>query len=303
MATQRAATRDDWQARILGVLMFLQEHLDEDVGIERLAAVAHASPYHFHRMFRGLVGEPVAAHVRRLRLERAAMHLKTGDRSVLELALEAGYESHEAFTRAFRRTFGESPSGFRANHGLALPTSPTQIHFRAPDQGPLDFHPIDMTERTIEIRELPAFRAAFLRHVGPYEQVGPTWERLCGQAGPLGLFGPDTKMFGVSYDDPEVTPADKLRYDACIVVGEDFDTTRTEGSELGVAAFGGGRYAVTMHEGPYENLAQTYGELYGLAFGKGEHKPGTSGCLEFYLNDPSSTPPADLRTEIWTPLA
>ena len=85
----RDATRLDWRARILRVLAFVQEHLDEDLGIDRLAAVAGASPWHFHRMFRGLVGEPLAAHVRRLRLERAACGLRSSCDSILELALEA----------------------------------------------------------------------------------------------------------------------------------------------------------------------------------------------------------------------
>jgi len=62
-----------------------------------------------HRIFRGVVGETVAEHIRRLRLERAAQRLKSGERPVTEIAFEAGYEAHEAFTRAFRARFGASP--------------------------------------------------------------------------------------------------------------------------------------------------------------------------------------------------
>ncbi len=301
METQRSNTREDWQARILRVLVFLQEHLDEEVGIERLARLADASPHHFHRMFRGLVGEPVASHVRRLRLERAAVRLKAGERSLIDLALEAGYESHEAFTRAFRRTFDMAPSTFRAAHAIGDRVSGNPPLVGAAQGAAAAFQPLDydMSPRTIEIREMPATRVAFLRHTGPYHEVAPTWGSLCAHAGRLGLMGPDVKMFGASYDDPEVTPADKLRYDACVVVGPEFEPS----GELGVQEIPGGRYAVTTHEGPYENLAQTYGELFGRCFGKGEHQPGSSACLEHYQNDPTTTAPADLRTEIWVPLA
>ena len=80
------------------------------------AAVAHFSPYHFHRIFRGMVGESVKEHVRRLlRLERSAQRLRDSNDAILEIALDAGYESHESFTRAFRAMFGESPSEFRDN--------------------------------------------------------------------------------------------------------------------------------------------------------------------------------------------
>ena len=72
------------------------------------------SPYHFHRIFKGVVGEGVNEYVRRLRLESAAVALKTTDRGVLQVALDAGYGTHEAFTRAFRQLFGVSPTQFRA---------------------------------------------------------------------------------------------------------------------------------------------------------------------------------------------
>ena len=301
METQRSNAQEGWRERILRVLVFLQEHLDEEVALERLARLADASPYHFHRMFRGLVGEPVAAHVRRLRLERAAMRLKAGERSLIDLALEAGYESHEAFTRAFRRTFDMAPSTFRDAHAIGDRVSGNHPLADTALRGAAAFQPIDydMSPRTFEIREMPATRVAFLRHIGPYNEVAPTWASLCAHAGRLGLMGPDVKMFGASYDDPEVTPADKLRYDACLVVGPDVEPS----GELGVQELSGGRYAVTMHEGPYEGLAQTYGELFGRCFGNGEHQPKGTACFEHYQNDPRDTAPANLRTEIWVPLA
>ncbi len=86
---------------------------DNPLSLDELASVAHFSPYHFHRVFRGMVGETVAEHVRRLRLERAARHLIYTRRSVTDLAFDAGYETMESFIRAFRKRFGYAPSCYR----------------------------------------------------------------------------------------------------------------------------------------------------------------------------------------------
>src|SRR6516162_6475678 len=94
-----------YRERILKVQLFIQRHLDEELPLDRLARVAHFSPYHFHRIFKGLVGEGVSEYVRRLRLESAAIALKTSRRGVTRIAFEAGYGTHEAFTRAFHQMF------------------------------------------------------------------------------------------------------------------------------------------------------------------------------------------------------
>src|SRR5205085_6955962 len=109
-------TERTYHERVLRVLVYIQNHLDDALALDDLAAVAHFSPYHFHRIFRGMVGESVMEHVRRLRLERAAHRLKFTDQPVTRIAFDAGYEAHEAFTRAFGAMFGTAPSQFRAAH-------------------------------------------------------------------------------------------------------------------------------------------------------------------------------------------
>ena len=103
------ATRKRYEEKILRVQLFIQNHLDEDLSLETLAAAADYSPCHFHRIFRGIAGESADDYDRRLRMERAAQSLRYRRRSVLDVALDAGYGSHEAFTRAFVRTFGVTP--------------------------------------------------------------------------------------------------------------------------------------------------------------------------------------------------
>jgi len=105
----KSVTARVYEERMLRVLVYIQQRLDDELALPQLARVAHFSPYHFHRIFRGMVGESVKGHIRRLRLERAATHLKQTRRSVTRIAFEAGFEAHESFTRAFRAVFRDLP--------------------------------------------------------------------------------------------------------------------------------------------------------------------------------------------------
>ena len=103
---------------------------------------------------------------------------------------------------------------------------------------------------------------------------------------------------GVCHDDPEITPPDKIRYDACLTVSR---PVAAEG-EVGVQGIGGAGYAITTHCGPYDKLNETYAKILGQWAPANGHGllPGPS--LEFYRNDPNKTPPADLRTDVYVPL-
>ena len=100
-------------ARIDGVKQYIREHIDEPLNREVLAAVAGFSVPHFHRVFTAHVGENIAGYVRRVRMERAGRKLRMGAVDITEVALAAGYDTHAAFSKAFKQQFGLSPSEFR----------------------------------------------------------------------------------------------------------------------------------------------------------------------------------------------
>jgi len=103
----------DYDERIHDVQKYVREHTDEELNREVLAAVAGFSVPHFHRIFTAHVGENIASYVRRVRLERAGRKLRMGAVDITEVALAAGYDTHAAFSRAFKQHFGLSPSEFR----------------------------------------------------------------------------------------------------------------------------------------------------------------------------------------------
>jgi len=279
-------TLNSYQERMGRVLVHIQNRLDEPLTLDELAGVACFSPYHFHRIFRGMVGESVKEHVRRLRMERAAQRLVATDQGVLEIALEAGYETHESFTRAFEAMFGAPPTAFRA-HRTAL----AQARLAALRQ--------KETPMEVAIRKLDRTRVAFVRHVGPYDTVGGTWQKLMMNAGMRGLLGPSARMLGICHDDPEITPPDRVRYDAAVTVSAD----AAPAGEIGIQDVGPGEYAVATHVGPYSGLGESYARVCGEWLPQSGRELASAPAVEFYQNSPMNTPPDQLRTEIWLPLA
>lgn len=297
----KPGTLQFYKTRLLLVLVHIQSRLDEPLELEALARLAGFSPFHFHRVFRGMVGETLQAHIRRLRLERAALRLAHSRRPVVDIAFEAGYETHEAFTRAFRTAFGASPSAYRASRGsLPLPRARSGVRY-APDTPPRDFRTLNQEIQRMNVStiQLQPTRVAFVRHVGPYAGCGAAWERLCAWAGKEGLLGAGCRFIGICYDDPEVTPPERVRYDACVTV----DASERGEGDIGVLVLPGGLYARTTHQGPYEGLSGTYAKMLGQWLPRNGWQVRDQPSLEFYLNDPGSTEPSELLTDVHVPIA
>ncbi|MFC1763994.1 GyrI-like domain-containing protein [Planctomycetota bacterium] len=249
-------------------------------------------------MFRGMLGESLQGHIRRLRLERAATLLKNGKRSVTDIAFEACFESHEAFTRAFRTMFGVAPRDFRKSF-QAFSAEDSRVHYHGDDSvSQLPGNQVENENMKVEIVAFDPIQVAYVHHVGPYNQCGQAWETLCTWAGPQGLIRPGCKFLGLCYDDPEVTPADKVRYDACISV----DNPMEPSGKIGVKTIERGHYAMATHFGPYEKLSQTYAQLCGQWAPDNGYEIASLPSIEIYQNSPEDTDPEDLITDIHIPL-
>lgn len=253
-------------------LQHIHQHLDTELTPEQLATVSGFSLHHFHRVFRGMVGESVMGYVRRLRIEQAAFRLQHGKAEILSVALLAGYESHEAFTRAFKAQWGLTPSAFRDRETLPA---------------------VSVTFRTEPTRSCLA-----LRRTGDYLESGQAWAQLSEWV----LRFPDLRApphipFGLVYDDPDITPPERCRYDACWpIVTKPPHAQRPDW--LRVIDVPGGTYAVTEHQGPYDTMRESYVGLLGRALPRCNLELAPDPVLEVYLNAPNEVPPDQLRTQL-----
>lgn len=101
------------EERLRAVLQYIRQNLAEPLEREQLAMMAGFSVPHFHRIFTASIGISPAAYIRQIRLKRAGFKLRMGAVDICEVALAAGYETHTAFSKAFKQQFGLSPSEFR----------------------------------------------------------------------------------------------------------------------------------------------------------------------------------------------
>ncbi len=290
----KGSTVESYEARFLRAVDYLQEHMDEALATEEIARVACFPSHHFHRIFRGMAGESIQEHVRRLRLERAAQQLKSSDSPVREVATKAGYESREAFTTDFHAMVSMSPSQFRASN-KRLPNSPSGVHYN----NKLGYKAPDYGDTPVEITTIEPQRIAYIRHTGPYNQLPVTWKTLVGWALQRGLFGPPARFLGVAHDDPEIMAPHQMHYDAAITVSREIHPEEP----IGITELAGGEYVTMTHKGPYELLGRSFQRLFGGWLPTSGRELRDAPAFDTYINSPHDTRPDELVTVIHIPLA
>ena len=104
----------NYQERFHQLLNYIDSNLDEDLTVDKLSSIACLSKYHFHRQFSSLFGITAFAYIRQARMKRASYQLAfRKDMRIIDIAVANGYESSEAFSRAFSQSIGQNPSHFR----------------------------------------------------------------------------------------------------------------------------------------------------------------------------------------------
>ena len=293
-------TKNTYAARMLKVLNHIQQNLDDPLDLETLAGLTHFSVSHFHRVFKGMLGETIMDHRRRIRLERAYAQLAGSQTPVTDIGLAAGYDSLEAFCRVFRKTFGLSPTQCRGQGWTRLyPEAPSGVHYGPGEIVEFVLNDTGAAVMNVRIETLPELSIASVRQTGPYnESAERAWKLLCGWAGPKGLFTPNTLAIGISHDDPQATPPDEIRYDAAISLESEVDVA----PPVVLGSLPGGEYAIFSHQGPHEGLEETYKTIMSSWVPTCGREFRDTPWFEIYRNDPASTPPAQLITDIHIPL-
>jgi len=248
---------DNYHARMHRVLVFIDGHLDEPLSVEVLSNVAAFSKHHFQRQFSSLFGISVGRYVQLARLKRASYRLAFRDEgSVLEIALDSGFEGPEAFSRAFRRHFDQSPSSFRREPQwtpwLAANAPLTQTRSKLMSTIPND--------AAVRIVDFPETRVALLAHRGDPAQIGETIRRFITWRKATGLTPKVSATFNIFHANPDDPLAELDQVDVCAVTDQPV-APNAEGVTAGIIA--AGRYAVLRQIGGGDDLRATATWLYG----------------------------------------
>jgi AraC family transcriptional regulator len=201
----------DYQARINRAIDHVTRHLAEPLKLKKVAKVAAFSPFHFHRIFRAMVGETLLDFVKRTRLERALYLMSHGKRPLTEIALEVGFNSSSDFSRSFKAQYGVAPRAFdlkswRQKHNAqVLP----KVARAVPGE-----------KFKVKLRELPARRVAYSRVFRPFEpgNVPRAAAKLVEWAKKRDLS--KGQWLGYMWEDPDIVPIARCRYDVAVEVPE-----------------------------------------------------------------------------------
>jgi AraC family transcriptional regulator len=289
------ASAEDQLQELTPLLIGVQANLGQDISLESLARQYGYSPFHFHRFFSKAVGETPKAYVDRLRLERAAYKLAITSESVLDIAIAVGFKNHETFTRAFKRAFACAPKDYRqACRAAQAERLDRNREFRG-DQCFLS---------EVEFVTVPAMKFLAIRRHGaysacptPFQSDDCLWNELVEWA-KHNKASYEHLALAISYDNPEVTPPELQRLDACIPVAG----SATPSGRIRRLNFTGGEYAGIQHVGPYSTLLQGYrGVADGIRRSK-RYVFDEGPPLQIYRQIHSGGDPSANLTEIYFPI-
>jgi AraC family transcriptional regulator len=211
-----------YRSRINKVIDYVNNNLDKSISLEQLAAVAFFSPFHFHRVFVAVTGETVNNFTNRMRNEKAARLLKFSKKSISDISIECGFSSASTLSRLFKQYFEISPSEYRK--GGEIKNSKIRKELYDHSQYHCSLTPEELKNKfPVEIRQFPERRIAYIRVLDAFREgvVLSAFGDMVEWAKKMDLFSSET-IFGMSIDDPDVTPKEKYRYEVCITIPKTF---------------------------------------------------------------------------------
>ncbi len=256
----------------------------ETPDLEALASVAALSPFHFHRIYRLMTGETVADTIKRIRLARAVPAL---DRSIAAATDASGYATSQGLARALKAETGHTATQIRRSVDIR---QSLEAAMRRPD--------LTDAPMVIEIVATEPLTLTALRNTGPYPELNGVYNRLFelvfSELPMEALRG----LYGYLHDDPRITPAKDCRAEVAVDVGGQ-GALIDDLYRIDVPA---GRCARLCHLGDYDTIQPSVDALYAAVIDAGEIVADQPMRFH-YLDDPEAVEAADLRADIYLPLA
>lgn len=275
----------DYVARVNRAIDYIVGHLDGSLKLEDVARAACFSPYHFHRVFRGLIGETLSQFVKRQRLERALKMMSHAPRrSLTDIALDNGFASSSDFSRSFKQRFGVAPSNFDLKKFRDARRDEFEQAHASAENGPLltrlpkGDNPDGFEVR---LRDLPARTVAYIRVLDPYQSVGvpEACANLVAWAEERGLA--DGQWLGYMWEDPEIVAMKDCRYDVALEV----DEVQPVG-EVGRFEFPAMRVAEVALSGDIELVQRALDWLFLTWLPGSGYVPDDQPCFEAWIGRP-----------------
>ena len=278
-----------YQQRINAVIGYVRDHLDTNLSVERLAQVAGFSPFHFHRVFKAMTDETLNDLVVRLRLERAASLLRANPRlSLTDAAFDSGFTSVATFSRSFKKHFGLTASAW--DRQTPLKNSKNDQSPATSPRYTMEMLAAFATQEAyrVTVRTLPAQRLAYIRVYGAYHnpgQIMTAYEHLLAWYDSQGGQWAQTTLYGMSQDDPELTPLHLCRFDWCLAVPSDWSAT----GPVSMMDFPACQVATVRVMGELAQEIRALQFLFRYWLPRSRYQPANLPGMEIYRQLPSAT--------------
>ncbi|MBL3658450.1 AraC family transcriptional regulator [Fulvivirga sediminis] len=271
-------------SRLAKALQFIDDHLSETLTLDEMAAQVCYSPFHFHRIFKALTQEPFLAYVKRRRMEKAAALLMRSHTSITGIAYEVGFADNAAFSKAFKKHYGVSPSQFRE----ASPDRYAKMDHSKIGQEPLSFEAYlyRMEEQlkwfinAADIRLLDREKEllAYVSHIGDCNNIGDSFSKLLSWADKRNVLDfPSTKLMLIYHDSLKITPEENARFSAAITLNEEIEQ---EGEVLKMD-FEGGKCVAAKVELVVDELEKVWTSMF-MWLNANEYQVAERPCFEIY---------------------
>lgn len=292
--------------RINRVFDFIDDNLNEPLCLKKLSDIACFSPYHFHRIFRDITGETLNEYVIRQRIEKAAAAILHKENiNVGEAAVLYGFNDKASFSRAFKKFYGISPTGFKKQNSSRYSRIEQLKSKNSQQKHAAEKYLCIITNlkqwmamnAEITVKDLPQMHVAYVTALGVQELAG-AFNTLIQWAAPRGLMqGNDFRMLTLYHDSFKVTSADKVRMSACITVNDKALT----GGEIGFTTIAGGRHLTGRFKIGLDEFEKSWTgmfmEMNELGFKKADRNP-----FEIYYNDFNEHPEKKCIVDICIPI-
>jgi AraC family transcriptional regulator len=232
------------------VFDYIEKHLDDPLSLEDLSRVACFSKFHFHRQFSEYCGMSVSRYIQLIKLKRASHRLVFNrEERVIDIALDAGFENPESFSRAFKHIFGQTPTAFRKNPAWDL----WHTHYQFPKRE-------GASSMIVKIVHVESELVAVLEHRGSPTVLNDSVRHFIEWRKATGLSPVETsRTYGVPHDNPDTTPPADFRFDICGSVTEEVPANA---QGLITKLIPGGRCAVVRHVGSRDRISESVYYLY-----------------------------------------
>lgn len=247
---------DIYHSRFRKVLEYINSHLDDDLTVDHLSNVAAFSKYHFHRQFSELFGISVYKYVQLTRMKRASYQLAFRENmQIIDISLASGYENHESFSRAFKKSIGQTPSEFREHPQW----HPWHLTYQPLSNLRIEHMKLENQSTQVKLITFKDTKVAALEHRGDPNLIGNSVRKFIEWRKQNNLSPQVSATFNILYDDPSETCPDDYRFDICASTERDVAE-----NPFGVVkkTIPGDRCAVLRHIGADANLRKSITYLY-----------------------------------------